>query len=199
MITAHDPWNPPWLAAERADPLMIPAPAIPPEKEPTPPMAMAHRTDAIGYETSHAKERLSAAIAAKAGADRSQHVTAVRSHITNGLEHTHRLVRVMQLYYEPEGAEYNQLLRLMAPPRSSPAPGDTMAHLAQTLQYQLAHASRHAEAMQAHPADFDFNADHTANHVDGAIEHLAKFRQNLIDSYPAEAGYLKDLKTEPMS
>ena len=200
MTVTHDPWNPPWLASERAitDLTDTAAPVIPAEKEPTPPMAMAHRTDALGYETSHAKERLDAAIAAKPGPGRAPHVAAVRSHINGGLDHAHRLVKIICLYYGPVGAEYDKLLQLMNGERKSPAPGDTMAHLAQTIQYQLAHASRHADAMEAHPKDFDFNAEHTTSHVDGAIEHLAKFRQNLIDSYPAEAQYLKDLQTKPM-
>lgn len=185
-------WEPPWGGG--VDVRAVTPGEIPEAVEPTPRMAVAHRVDGLSYDTHHASERLAQVAKMGPGLARDQQVGALRSHLDHGLDHAHRLVKLLREHYGAEGAEYDALTDLM-PTRSSPAPAASTAHLAQTIQYQLAHASRHAASMAGakDKALFDFDVEHCRNHVDGALEHVGKIRDNLVSSYPAEGKYLQGL------
>ena len=168
--------------------------------EAEPRLAVAHRADEIALRLRHATERLAAAAASEPGQERQGNVAALRSNLDEALEHAHRLVGLMTEHYPAEGAEYGKLVGAMGLRSVSPAPEATFAHLAQTVLYQLAHASRHADSMTDNPDIFDFDAEHCQHHLDGALEHVGKFEQNLMDGhYPAEAGWLAGLQPAAVS
>lgn len=78
---------------------------------------------------------------------------------------------------------------------SDDARAATTAHLLETTLHELTHADRHAKQMVEDTPDdeWDFNADHCAKHLGGAVEHAGKIREHFRDNYPAEARWLAGL------
>jgi len=78
---------------------------------------------------------------------------------------------------------------------SPAAKASSFAHLLQTILYDAAHAQRHTEAMlnDTDDACWQFDADHAEKHLQGTYEHAQKLTQHVLDNYPAEAKWLREL------
>lgn len=174
------------------------AQAVPPDDPAAVAMFTAHRLDDSSRSIGHAIERMAAARKA-AGTVRAYHVTHLNSHLAAALDNGHQLAASVRAHYPAEAAELQQLQEAIGLAKAlyPAARVATFAHLLQTILYHEAHAARHAKALLAGrdgPA-WDFDADHTQVHLDGAAEHIGKLISHVRDNYPAEARYLARLRS----
>jgi hypothetical protein len=163
-------------------------------------MTTAHRINDMGNQLAHATERMHAARKTKDPALRKYEVLHIRNHLVITLSNGHLLADNLRRNYPAEGRELDavvKVLGLTAPPSLSPAlKTATTAHLLETILNECVHASRHADWMsKTEPVnEWEFNADHTEKHLGGALEHLGKLREHILDNYPAEAKLLIELE-----
>ena len=159
-------------------------------------MHTAHRLDDLTANLAHASEHLQAARRAR-GQLRTFHAGHVAVHLGHALDAGHALAANLRQHYPAEGAEYDATSRAigLAKALSDAARTATTAHLAQSILYDLGHASRHADVLltPGSPALWRFNADHCDKHLASAEDHAVRLAVHLRDNYPAEARYLAAL------
>jgi predicted ABC-type ATPase len=157
----------------------------------------AHRVDEVLHKLSHATERLQAARAAS-GDLRAYHCARVAGHLESALGAMHDLAANLRDHYPAEAAELEQVRQAvgLAKAVSGDAKAATTAHLTETTLHELAHASRHAQAMTGTVPDteWEFDAEHCQSHLDGALEHAGKLAVHFRDNYPREAKWLAGLE-----
>jgi hypothetical protein len=156
----------------------------------------AHRIDEILHKLSHATQRMEAARSAS-GDLRKYHAARLAGHLKAALDAGHDLKANIDAHYPAEGAELEALKQTLglAAAVSDAAKEATTAHLVASTLNELTHADRHAQAIAAETPDdeFEFNADHAAKHLAGAVEHAGKLSVHFRDNYPAEAKWLNGL------
>lgn len=159
-------------------------------------MFTAHRIDSVLHELSHAAERMEAARDAS-GDLRAYHCSNLARHLHDALNAAHHLAENIRDHYPAEAAELDAVAETvgLAKAVSDDARAATTAHLLETTLHELTHADRHAKQMVEDTPDdeWDFNADHCAKHLGGAVEHAGKIREHFRDNYPAEARWLAGL------
>lgn len=182
-------------ALDLADDVTAPEPAQAPGDPASAAVDTAHRLDDVQHHLSHAAGRMKAARAATDPGVRDRHSQHLAGHLDQALDAGHDLTAGIRAHYPAEAAELEQVKEAVGLARavSEDAKAATTAHLLETTLHELTHAARHAQAMtQGTPdAEWEFNADHAAKHLDGAAEHAGKLEQHLRDNYPAEAGWLE--------
>lgn len=180
------------VAPEAMEPPGLPVPDDPDAIS----MFTAHRLDEVQHKLSHASERMTAARSAS-GDLRKYHAERLAGHLKSALDAGHDLVANIREHYPAEAAELEQVKESVGLARavSDIAKAATTAHLLETTLHELTHGSRHAQAMlEDTPEDEqEFNADHCAKHLGGAVEHAGKLEQHLRDNYPAESRWLAGL------
>lgn len=165
-----------------------------------PAMFTAHRIDEVTHHLTHTVERIKAARAARGDARAYE-----TDHVLQDLDEAHstaqRLVRNVRENYPAESKELDRITGMTQPAGravalSSAHKAATFAHLLQTTLYHQGHALRHAQVMHGEDPDdsmWDFDAEHSARHTQGALEHIHKLAQHVADNYPEEAGFLAEL------
>lgn len=180
------------LAAEAApgEPEAETSPAAPAEAAP---ILTAHRLGDALHHLGHAAHRMKAARDAT-GDLRAHHGEHLARHLGDALGAARDLTGNLRAHYPAEGAELGAVKESvgLAKAVSEDAKAATTAHLLETTLHELTHGHRHALAMTAGTpeAEWSFNADHAAKHLDGAAEHAGKLRDHLADNYPDEAKWL---------
>lgn len=164
-------------------------------------MFTAHRVDDIQRSLAHCRERLGG-MKDCPPSERKYHLIHVNNHLSNAIQQSQAIADNLKRNYPEEYAELRALLQTMglAQALSPEAKVATFSHLLETIMYDLGHAKRHALAMEGDPSsgkEWDFDWEHAAKHVNGAIEHGHKLAQHIRDNYPAEAAYLDGLQVSP--
>jgi hypothetical protein len=171
---------------------------LPPVPRAAKAMYTAHRLDDILTRLAHADERLTEAKRTKAL--RAYRMIHVNNNLSQALDTAHNLVASVKRNYLPEARELEALSKTMglAASVSTDAKVATFAHLLQTMLYHLSHAKRHAALMlnPDPPAVWRFNWDHANTHLHGAQEHAHKLAKHVLENYPEEARWLKQLGDE---
>lgn len=186
-------------------------------------MFTAHRVNDISNQMAHAEERMKAMRSAQGAGDtelRKYHNLHFDNHLKAAMDQAELLKDSMLEHYPAEAAEWKALNQVMdlaalydvnplgdwsvnlAKAVGAPAKAASFAHLLQTIKYDGAHARRHSTAMLADTDDacWNFDADHAEKHMHGAHEHAKKLSKHIVDNYPAEARWLKELaKKEELS
>lgn len=199
----RDPgWPGAWFDFTRSvvvDPEALNDPGLPvPDDPDAVSMYSAHRLDRAMHELTHAVERMQEAQKAS-GKLRVYYTSNIARHVQNALDTMHYLMVNIQEHYPAEAAELEQLKQTLglAKSVSDDAKIATTAHLLGSVLNELTHASRHVKAMLADTPDskeWEFDAQHCARHLDGAVEHTGKLTVHFTDNYPAEARWLAGLK-----
>jgi hypothetical protein len=162
-----------------------------------PAMLTAHRTDDVLHHLARASQRMQAARAASSPEARADHSGHLARHLKHALKAAHGLTEVIRAHYPDEAAELDQVKQAvgLAKAVSGDAKAATTAHLLETTLHELAHARRHSQAMNEDTPDeeWQFNADHAAKHLGGAVEHAGKLAQHFKDNYPDVAKWLNGL------
>jgi hypothetical protein len=160
-------------------------------------MFTAHRVDSVLHELSHGAERMEAARAAS-GNLRAYHCSNLARHLQDALNAARHLAENIRGHYPAEAAELDAVAGTvgLAKAVSDDARAATTAHLLETTLHELAHADRHARQMLEDTPDdeWDFNGEHCAKHLTGAIEHAGKLAAHFRDNYPAEGRWLARLE-----
>jgi hypothetical protein len=185
------------LGSAAVDPEAMEPPGLPVPDDPAAvSLFTAHRVDEIGHKLSHALQRMQAARDA-AGDVRKYHASLLAGHLEAALKAGHDLTAHIKDHYPPEAAELGEVADAvgLAKAVSDEARAATTSHLTETTLHELAHASRHAQAMLGDTPEDEqaFNIEHCAKHLDGAAEHAGKLRHHLADNYPGEAKWLAGL------
>jgi type I site-specific restriction endonuclease len=156
----------------------------------------AHRVNEIGHKLSHAGQRMQAARDAT-GDLRKYHASLLAGHLQAALKAGHDLTAHIKDHYPDEAAELGEVADAvgLAKAVSDDARAATTSHLLETSLHELAHASRHAQAMTADTPEDEqaFNADHCEKHLGGAQEHVGKLADHFRDNYPDVARWLDGL------
>jgi HK97 family phage portal protein len=163
----------------------------------------AHRIDETLGHLSHATERIQAARKTSDPDARGYEADHVITDVGQAQLATQRLIRNVRENYPRESAELDRVSALATPAGRAAAVSPahkaaTFAHLLQTSLHHEAHAMRHAQLLPGEAGDgplWNFDAEHCARHVSGALEHVQKLAQHVRDNYPQEGLYLNELNT----
>jgi hypothetical protein len=174
---------------------LIPTPS-PPKK--TAPMMTAHRIADMCSQLAHGVERMEAARRTKDPALRKYEMIHVRNHLATALNNGHLLAENLRTHYRAEGRELDAVMKTLGltPEALTPAmKAATTAHLLQSTLNECTHSIRHADLMlKTTPGgEWEFNANHCEHHLHGALTHVVKLREHIVDNYPVEGRLLIEL------
>lgn len=172
---------------------------LPPPPKKTAAMMTAHRVNDMRLSLAHAIERMDAACKTKDPEIRKYEAVHIRNHLARTINGGHLLADNLRRNYPAEGRELDATMKTLGLAKAlSPAMmSATTAHLLETILNECTHASRHAQFLsKPEPfAEWDFNARHVSDHLNGALKHAVKLSEHIMDNYPAEAKLLAELES----